>query len=281
MILSKGIRYILIASLFFSIINALVKYLTTIAAIEIVFFRSIVTLILSYYSIRKLKLKIFNQHTPLLFARGLSGAIALSLYFYTIQHMPLATAVTILYLAPIFTVLFAIVLVKEKPNKKQWPFFFLCFLGAALMKNIDTRVSLEHFGMGIMAAMFAGLAYNFIRMLKGKAHHSIIIFYFPLITIPFCLPWLISNWKTPNLLELTILILIGICTQVAQIFMTKAYLKESASKISHFNYLTCFYALVTGIIFFDEHLNTYSLAGLTLVFIGIIYSTKYSPQSKT
>lgn len=279
MALNSGIKYIILASLFFSIINALVKYLSTIPAIEIVFFRSVVTLIISYASVRKLKLKIFNEHTPLLIARGVSGAIALSLYFYIIQKIPLATAVTILYLAPIFTVLFAIFLVKEFPDSKQWPFFILCFAGAALMKNFDSRVSFEHFFMGILAAVFAGLAYNFIRMLKDKAHHSLIILYFPLITIPFCMPWLIPEWKTPNLLELTVLIIIGLCTQMAQVFMTKAYMQESASKISHFNYLTCFYALITGVIFFDEHLNTLSLVGLFLVFVGIIFSTKFSPKN--
>jgi len=276
---SQGIKYILIASLFFSIINALVKYLSTIPAIEIVFFRSLVTLIISYVGVRKTKVKIINEHTPLLLARGISGAIALSLYFYTIQNIPLATAVTILYLAPIFTVLLAIVMVKEKPNPKQWPFFILSFVGAALMKNIDTRVSYEHFVMGILAAFFAGLAYNFIRMLRGKAHHSLIIFYFPLVTLPLCLPWLIPLWKTPNLEELIILILIGLSTQFAQVYMTQAYLTESASKISHFNYLTCFYALITGVIFFNEHLNYFSLIGLGLVFIGVIFSTKFAPKS--
>ncbi|MFT6633021.1 MAG: drug/metabolite transporter (DMT)-like permease [Bacteriovoracaceae bacterium] len=276
--MNKGILYILIASLFFSIINALVKYFAHIPAIEIVFFRSVVSLVISYYSIRSLKIKIFNEHTPLLLGRGISGAIALSLYFYTIQHMPLATAVTILYLAPIFTIILAIVLVKEYPNKWQWPFFILSFIGAALMKNIDPRASLFHFSMGVTAAFFAGLAYTFIRLLKDKAHHSLVIFYFPLVTIPFCLPFLSSNWVSPTPLELVGLLSIGIFTQIAQVFMTKAYMAEQASKISHFNYLTCFYAFATGIIFFDEHLSPLSIFGLCLVFVGIIFSTKFSSK---
>lgn len=277
--INLGIKFILIASIFFSIINALVKHLDSIPAIEIVFFRSLVTLIISYFSIHKLKLKILNKHTPLLLLRGLFGAIALTLYFYTIQNMPLATAVTILYMAPIFTVIFAIFIVKEVPNLKQWPFFLLCFVGVALLKNFDPRVSLFHLALGIIAAMFAGLAYNMIRLLKGKAHHNLIIFYFPLVTIPLCLPWLIYEWVTPNLAELIILILIGVATQIAQVYMTKAYMTSSAAKISHYNYLTCFFAFVTGIIFFDESLNWPSILGLILVFVGILYSARYSPKT--
>ena len=231
---------------------------------------------MSFYSVKKLGLKIFNKHSPLLFARGLSGALALSLYFYTIQHMPLATAVTILYLAPIFTVISAIFLVKEFPNKYQWPFFILSFIGAAIMQNFDPRVSLLHFSMGLTAAFFAGLAYNYIRLLKGKAHHSLIILYFPMVTIPFCLPFLKKLWVTPSLLELLLLLSIGAFTQIAQIFMTKAYMLESAAKISHFNYLTCFNAFIMGIIFFGEHLTVSSLIGLLLIFVGIIFSSKFS-----
>lgn len=276
---NKGVQYILIATVFFSIINGLVKYLDTIPSIQIVFFRSLVSLIMSYWVIRVEKIKIFNTHTPLLLMRGLFGAIALTLYFNTIQNIPLATAVTILYAAPIFTVIFAIFILKEKPSIKQVPFFILCFIGIALLKNFDPRVSTLHFSMGICAAIFSGLAYNMIRMLKGRAHHQLIIFYFPVITIPFCMPWLIPAWRTPNFKELILLLLIGVTTQIAQVFMTKAYLHSPASKISHYNYLTCVFAFITGIIFFDEALNTLSIIGLILVFIGILFSTKFAPKS--
>jgi drug/metabolite transporter (DMT)-like permease len=233
---------------------------------------------MSYYIVKRKKIKIFNQHSPLLLGRGLTGAIALSLYFYTIQNMPLATAVTILYLAPIFTVVFAIFMNKEKPNNWQWPCLALSFLGAALMKNFDPRVSLFHFSLGITAAIFAGLAYNFIRKLKGKADPHLIILYFPLITIPLSLPFTIKYWVTPSQNEIILLILVGLLTQLAQIFMTKAYLLEKAAKISHFNYLTSIFAFLTGILFFNEVLNTLSIIGLVLVIIGILINDYFSKK---
>ncbi len=274
--MNKGIINIILASFFFSIINALVKYFDRIPALEIVFFRSSVSLILSYFFIRKKSLAVFNPHSKLLFARGLSGAIALSLYFYTIQKIPLATAVTILYLAPIFTIIIGIFLNKESPQKMQWPFIILTFIGTLLMKNFDPRIELIHFFMGLTAAFFAGLAYNIIRMLKGKADHDLIIFYFPLVTIPVISPFVITQWISPTFEELVGLIGIGVLTQIAQIFMTKAYTLEPAAKISHYNYLTSFYAFLTGIIFFDEYLNTVSIIGLIIVFFGIILTSRYA-----
>ncbi len=276
--MNRGVLYIIIASFFFSIINLLVKYLDQIPAIEIVFFRSVVSLLITGWALYRQKIIPWNQHTPLLVGRGLSGAIALTLYFTVIQNMPLATAVTILYLAPIFTIIIAILLLKEYPNKWQWPFLIIGFIGTGLVKNTDPRVDFKYFFMAITAAIFAALAYNFIRMLKGKADHNLVIFYFPLITIPFCLPFMIPVWKTPNLINFGLLIAIGVFTQVAQVFMTKAYMLEKASKISHYNYLTTFWAFISGIVFFDEHLNTLSIIGLFVIFIGIYFTSYFSSK---
>lgn len=277
--MKNGITFIIIASFFFSIINILVKYLSQIPAIEIVFFRSLVSLLISGTLLIKHKIPFKNKYWPLLIGRGLSGALALSLYFYAIQVMPLATAVTIFYLAPIFTVLLAIFMVGESPSPKQWPFLLLAFVGSAFIKNTDVRVEVIPFIISLVAAFFAGMAYNFIRKLKGKADTHLIILYFPLITIPFCLPFMLPIWKTPNMFELALLILIGLCTQLAQVFMTKAYTMEKASRISHYNYLTTFWAVLSGFLIFNEKMNIISIFGMVLIFIGIFFSARLAPKS--
>jgi drug/metabolite transporter (DMT)-like permease len=278
--ISPGIKYILISGIFFSFINASVKLLHNISAVEIVFFRSIISLIISYAMIRKLKIKIFNKANFLeLLLRGLSGAIALVLYFTTIQNIPLAAAVTILYLAPIFTVILAIFINGEKPHPLQYVFMLLSVLGAVILKGGDVNISLKYFLMGITAAFFAGLAYNLIRRLRGRAHHHLIIFFFPFITIPVVTPMMISNWVTPNLTQLFLLISIGICTQIAQVYMTKAYLAEKVSKIGHYNYLTSIYAVIIGILFFNEQLHLTSIIGMSLIIIGVIFSARYGQST--
>lgn len=276
--ISQGVKHILIAGFFFGIINTLVKFYSHIPAIEIVFFRSIVSFILSIFMVNKLKLKIINEHSKILFLRGICGAIALSMYFYTIQVIPLATAVTLLYLAPVFTIVLAIFMVKEKPHRMQWPFIIISLLGAVLLKGFDISISLTHFFMAITAAMFAGLAYNFIRMLKGKVHHQLIILYFPMVTLPFCIPLMIPGWVTPSFSDFLGLIFIGVLTQIAQISMTKAYLLEKASKISHFNYLTSVYALVAGYLFFGEVLTLTGIIGISMIIFGVSMSSRYAKR---
>lgn len=278
-IFTPGVKNIIYAGLFFAAINGLVKYLSHIPVVEILFFRSMVSLLISGFYLRKYQVKIFaKSNFSLLFMRGLSGALALLGYFTTIQKIPLASAVTILYLAPIFTVIFAIPMNKEFPGKWQWPFMLLSLFGAVLLKGSDHRIEFKYFCLGLLAAVFAGLAYNFIRLLKHKAHPQLVIFFFPLVTLPIVTPIMITNWVWPSPVEFVLLLGLGVLTQIAQLFMTKAYMQEAASKISHFNYLTSVYAWLTGIIFFQEMIPPVSILALAMIIVGVFLSTRFAPK---
>jgi len=71
-----------------------------IPAVEIVFFRSLVSLVLSYLILTKAKVSVWGNNRKVLISRGFTGAIALILYFITLQVIPLASAVTIQFLSP-------------------------------------------------------------------------------------------------------------------------------------------------------------------------------------
>lgn len=245
---------------------------------EIVFTRSLITLIIAGFILFKNKIPIKTDYTQILILRGFFGVISLSLFFYTLKNAPLAHAVTIVHLSPIFTILFAIFIVGEKPKLKVWPFIFIAFIGVGFLKNIDSRLQTLYLMTGIMASIFAGLAYNCIRLLKDKVHHQTIVFYFPLIALPLTLIYS-SDWVIPNFNELIWLLINGIFTLMGQVYMTKGYLVSPAYKISHFNFLAPIYATILGIFLFEESLNYYSYVGLFLISLGIYFTSKYSHQN--
>ena len=274
--ISPGIKYIFISVIFFALMNVGVKYLKPIPSHEIVFFRALVTLIAGYILIKRQKLNPWGKHKPYLIARGLTGTIALIIYFYTVQNMPLATAVTIQYLSPIFTIIIAGIFLKEPAKPVQWLFFILSFIGVLMLKGFDTRVSLLDLGLGIAAAFFAGLAYNFIRKLKDYDHPLVVVFYFPLVTVPIVGVYMMFHWVNPSPLDWLIMILVGIATTIAQIYMTKAYQAEKAANISNFNYLGTIFALAFGYFLFGELINLPGLIGIGLIIFGVIMSNRYN-----
>ena len=273
--MSQGVKYMLFASFTFMVMKVCVKLIPHIPAIEIILFRSVISLAISLYFLTKQRVSIWGNNKLVLFGRGVSGAIALIIYFSLLQQIPLATASTLQYLAPIFTAVLGIFLVGEKVKHIQWVFFAMSFTGILVIQGFDPRILFIHVAMGIGASLFMGLAYNFIRKLKTSEHPLVIIFYFPLVMLPVSGIWASFVWVQPQGMDWLILILVGITTQIAQFLMTKAYQKEELSKVSILSYIGIIYSIAFGFFIFDETYNLVTYGGMALVLSGVILNVMW------
>ncbi len=269
----------LIATFTFTLMKVGVKLVPHIPPIEIIFFRSIISLIISAFALRVQRVSIWGTNKLILVARGVSGAIALFLYFTLLQQIPLATASTLQYLAPVFTSILAIFLLREKVKSIQWLFFFISFLGIITVQGFDTRISISHLLIGITASFFMGLAYNFIRMLKTSEHPLVIILYFPLVTLPIAGIISIFQWVQPIGIDWIVLIAIGVLTQIAQYFMTRSYQNEEVNRVAIVNYTGLIYSLGFGFIIFGETFNLMTYLGMALVLAGVILNLVFKKAS--
>ncbi len=271
----------LLATFFFSLMNVCVKQVAHIPAVEVILFRSAVSLVMSGAVLLRQKVSVWGNHRRLLLTRGLAGALGLVFFFVTLQHIPLATAATIQYLSPIFTTILGVFIVKERVKLWQWVFFAVSFAGILLIEGVDVRVSPLYLGLGVAGAACAGLAYNMIRKLNTREHPLVIVFYFPLVALPFSALYALFNWVQPVGWDWLILISIGVLTQLAQYFMTMSYQSEELSKVASLNYVGIFYALAFGFIFFEEVFSVGSYVGMALVLAGVLLNIRYkSRQAK-
>lgn len=278
--LSKGVLYMILATFIFAVMNVLVKYVENIPAIEIILFRSIVSFFMSGITLGLKKINPLGKNRKVLFIRGLAGALALMMFFTTLQEIPLASAVTIMFLGPIFTTILGVFIVKEKVFPLQWVFFAVSFVGIIMIKGFDPRVSPYMALLGVGAAFFSGIAYNMIRKLKTSEHPLVIIFYFPLVTLPIVGIYSALDWVQPEGYEWVLLIAIGVLTQFAQYFMTKSYQSEDLSKVSNINFIGVIYALGFGYVLFNETFNLLTYLGMTCVMLGVILNVIYKNKKE-
>ncbi|GAA3959674.1 DMT family transporter [Hymenobacter antarcticus] len=287
--LTPGVRQMLLSTLLFAGMNACVKQLHHLPALEIIFFRSIFSIVVSYVALRRLGVAPFGNNHRLLISRGSTGALALICYFLALQNLPLATAVTIQYLAPIFTTVLGIWLVREPVRGWQWVFFGLSFGGVLLVQQGGPAVAhvaqaapgagLLYLGIGVVGALVSGLSYNAIRKLRGREHPLVIVFYFPLISLPIAAVACLFNWQTPHGTDWLWLLACGAFTQGAQLTMTRAYQLERLSRVAPLNYLGMFYALGLGYLFFAETFGPLAYAGMALVLLGVGLNAWYAARA--
>lgn len=264
------------ASFLFTLMSACVKALPTIPAVELVWFRSLISIVLCLVALKKNKIPFFGNNKKVLVARGLFGAVSLMVTYNVVQNIPLATSSVLHYVSPIFTALIAFLVLGEKLYKIQWLFFAISFAGVLIMKGFDSRVETLYLCLGIVAAFLAACAYNCIRVLKDSEHPLVIVFYFPLVTLPITSAICLFDWVTPTgWQEWGLILAIGLLTQLAQLAMTKAYQAEEAAKIASVSYTGIIHAIIVGIIFFQEYFDWKVIAGMCLVLVGVILNVSF------
>lgn len=211
-----------------------------------------------------------------LFFRGGFGTIAMLTFFYSLQHLPLATATALVNLSPIFMILLATIFLNEKTSLTDWGLFAIAFLGVLLLKGFDHSISTWNFIIAISSALFSSCAYMFVRRLKGKENPNIIVFSLSFVSIPVFLPLTIVYWVTPTPAQWVIMILIGCIVQLAQLCLTTALqTSKSTASLAHYTYLDVVISSIAGYFLFGEDLTKSSLIGIAII-IGCVYLLRES-----
>ncbi len=119
------------------------------------------------------------------------------------------------------------------------------------------------------------MAYNVIRKLNTSENPLVIIFYFPLVTMPLTGAYSFFDWVAPEGIQWLYLLMVGVLTQIAQYFMTKAYQSEEVNKVASVSYIGIFYALIFGWVFFQETFNLQTYLGMAVVLVGVVLNLWY------
>ncbi len=258
--------------------NIFVKQLSHLPAMEVVFFRCVVSFIACWIGLRGTNINFIGNNPLLLILRGTSGTIALFAFFVTIQNIPLASGVTLSYLSPIFTTIIGIFILKEKVAALQWLFFAISFCGVFVIKGFDAIFPVIYFFTGITAALFSGIAYNLVRTLKGREHPLLIVLHFQVVGIIAGFIYILFDWKTPQGWDWVYLVATGVLTQLGQVYLTKALQAEKVAQVSIINYSGIIYALCFGWLIFGETYTLQTLLGISLVICGVILSIIFNKK---
>lgn len=278
--LSEGVRAMFLSTLAFALANVFVKQVAHLPTMEIVFFRCLVGVAFCLYGLKRANADWRGSNKKMLFLRGLFGTTALYFFFITLQNIPLASAMTIQYLSPIFTTIIAIFLLKESVKPLQWIFYAMAFAGVLFIERFDARISLFFLAIGIFSAFCSGMAYNLVRSLREREHPLTIVLHFQLVGFFVGLLFCFFEWKTPEGWDWLYLFLVGGFSQLGQIFLTSALQKEKAASVAIINYSGLIYALLIGWFVFGEPQTVESISGMFLVVCGVILSVFYGRRQQ-
>ena len=274
----KGVQWMLISTIFFSIMGACVKFGGDYySPYELVFYRALISLIFITAIMKITNVKISSRYPQLHIARSLVGSISLVLFFYAICYLPLSTAMTLNYTSPLFVGLLMPFILRRKV--KNWLFIAILvgFIGVffTLKPTIDNQSYLAGF-IGLTSGFGAAMAYLFVTQLAQLKEPDIrIVFYFTLIsTIGAGLISLLDGFHKPRVDDLFFLFLLGISATIAQLAITKAYRVGNTLGNAGLSYLAIVFSTTIGIFYFKETIDWSGFIGIALIILSGLLASR-------
>ena len=280
----SGLHYMAQAAFWFAVMSLLVKFASaTLPTMEIVLGRGCVALLLSTALLLRARKSPFRSDPRLLLLRGLFGSLALICFYAAVVHMPLAEATVIHQTAPLFTAVLAAWLLRERLEPRVLVAIGLCIAGVLLIAQPSWLPGFAAKAPGypwqfaflaLLGAVLSAFAYVTVRRLGRSEDPLVVVFYFPLVTVPLVLPFAVPVWVWPSTTGWLLLLGIGITTQIAQIAMTKGLAREPAGRATTVGYLQVAFATVAGAVAFGAWPNAWSWGGMGLILLSLLASTR-------
>ena len=229
------------------------------------FFAFIILLILSIYLKPKIKLKNLKLH----FLRSSFGILGISIWFTAILYIPVSDATAINFLNPIFAMVLAVIILKEKIGIFRWFAALISFSGGIVLIRPDIDFNIDPIALiCLIGALSFGFEIICIKILSGKENvfNILLINNFcasliGLVLLPFIFDF-------PSIFEFFFLIFVALCFLLGQFFFLNAIKNVDASFIIPFFYTTLIFVTLLDFIIFRVIPDKISYIGSFAIILG-------------
>ena len=279
-LIDKGVLFMLLSALIATLSGAVAKVLSdTMDPIEIVFYRNLLGVMIILYSLKKVPVSINTSKLHLLFLRGIFGALAMLLFFYTIATIPLGEAVILNKTSPFFVTILAYYFMKESISTNTIFAVIIGFVGVIfIIKPFGIEISIEHI-FGVLGGFFAAAAYATIKKIKDIYDARIIMLSF--MGIGVILPLLIYLFTPYAEFQIhtdpfiwSLIAFMAVLSTASQWFLTRAYSLSRASIIGVVGYSSIPFAVGFGVMLGDSLPDMFTFLGIGLIALGGILVSK-------
>lgn len=280
--------WMLVAAALFALMSVLVKHASaTFSPAELVFYRSAFGLLAIWGVIairhRHLLAPLATPQATAHFWRGLSGFAALVLYFYALARLPLATAVTLNYTAPLFLAVLSAWWLREHHGRGLVGAVLLGFIGIVLLlrPQVEGQAWLPALA-GLASGMLAAVAYVNVKQLGrlGEPEWRV-VFYFTLLSTIGGAAWMaFAGFHRPQPGDWPWLIGIGVTATVAQLALTRAYHRGRTLTVGSFAYATVGFSALYGVVLFGERLPLVAWIGMAVVAGAGVWAVRASAPAR-
>jgi len=288
---SRQSLWMILAAFAFSAMGVCVKLASAhYSTGEIVFYRSIIGVVLMgailHRSGHGVRTPYFLSHIK----RSVFGVTSLLLWFTSISLLPLATAMTLNYMSPVWIALIigAGAALAGKPggaDRRMVAAIVMSFVGVVCLLQPSmggSQLAMAGGMIGLVSGVFTALAYVEVRQLGDLGENEArIVFYFSLLSAIAGGVWMLIGGAQPHTWSgAGLLLAVGLLATLGQTSMTRAYKRGNTLLTANLQYTGIVFASGWGMLLWHDHLNALSWAGMALIIgSGIVTTVMRARQS--
>ena len=269
----RGALWIIASCLLITSMAVIVKVLgTRLDSLQLSFFRAAFgLLVVAPFALAAGPTILRTRRPGLHAARGIAGAIGMMSGFYALTHLPLADVTAIGFTKPMFLIVLAALVLRERVGYRRWSATIVGFLGVLIMVRPGGGVLELAALVAVLGAFAAACVKLFVKQLATTEQPLTILVYLGLITTTLTALPAYLVWQPPTLLELGLMLLVGGLASLAQLCIIRGYRLGEASALAPFEYSRLPFAATYGILLFAEVPDLYTLLGAALIVASTLY----------
>ena len=224
-----------------------------------------------------------------LWVRSIAGSFSLVCNFFALSHLPVADAVTLSNLHPLWIVLLTAATLRRWPAMTEILSVASGLLGVILVERPD----LDHaeglaVAVAVISSVSTAVAMLGLHRLKGIDSRAVVA-HFAGVASAFATVWLVVRWDhlQPTSLDpvtLAMLLGVGATGTLGQIFLTRAYSSAAPSKVAVVGLTQVVFAMGYDVAIWGRRLDPLTLVGFFLVlgpttWLSIRSSRKLDPPT--
>ena len=238
--------------------------------------------ILIFLFFLKTKSKIIQPNYKLHFSRSFCGWIGITILFGTSILIPVSDATALIFINPIFTMIFAIPLLGETVKTTKWFAVAITFIGAIVLIRPENNLLEIQFVyiLLIFGALALGLESIFIKILTIEEKPKQILLINNGIGLMISSIPIYFIWISPNIKQILALFFVGALMLCAQICFIQAMKRSEAHFVAPFFYFTLIFVCIYDFFIFQILPDKISIIGTTLIIVGGIILYVSQTRSK-
>ena len=289
----KGILYILLAMMVFSVQDGIMKHIYNFVSLyEVYLIRTVISfvLILTFLILTKKPIVFKSKYPVLTFFRVILFFFGFSSFYISLTVLPLGTATALFFVTPFLITIFAHFFLKEEIGIRRWSAVVVGFIGVYVTLNPD----FSNFNYLSLLPIFCAFCYSLSMIIikktsdKDSVYTQTFTFYIGAIILSIIFYFIIGDgqyntsdhpasqfifreWFVDFNNNILLMSITGVTATVAFLLLFTAYSIASPSVISPFEYSILFWSPLVGWLYFDEIPTLSTVIGILIIVSSGIY----------